>query len=98
MQTLLPSFFIIIVLSFPKPSNGLEVSEHIDDVLGNNFQDYQIARKEGGSPNDQLESRGVTIWLGPHWIAPGGGRQHLQSFGKSLARQDSAMLLLGKRR
>ena len=45
MQTLLPSFFIVIVLSFPKPSNGLEVSEHMDDVLGNKI--VRLPEKRG---------------------------------------------------
>ena len=99
MQHLFLSFFIVFALSAHNPSNGLQVSQQMDDVLEYYFQGLQIvARAEGEGKNDQLESRGITIWLGPHWIAPGGGGRHLKSFGQNLVRRDSAMLLVGKRR
>ena len=77
--------------------------------------DCQIAREEGEEGRndyEERESKGVTIWLGPRWIAPRGlGPRWIapQGLGQLAPRglgqhqqnfvpRDAAMLLVGKRR
>ena len=105
MQTLLLPFFIIFALSAPNPSNGHQVDDGWCPVqfFWLDFQDRQIAREEeveGRNDRVERESQGVTIWLGPRWIAPGGGRGggHQQNFRFHSVPRDAALLLVGKRR
>ena len=103
MQSVFLSFFVIFALAAPKLSNGLQVNQQIKRIHSEKkIQDWDITRAQGSGKTLQVarQARGVTIWLGPHWIGyprGGGGGQHLPS-EQNLAGKDAAMMLVGKRR